>query len=778
MQRLCTFAWLHTRRCIVWLACAGCMAAQAQTESVATSIAPLPLPAQTHAITLVLAGGGAKGFAHLAVLRRLEHDHIRIGRIIGTSMGAVIGSLYASGMSTSAIEKVIGELQPASVALDQVERTELSNREREYQHSYPIDIEFGVKSGQLTFARGLSDGQRLLALLQRLLINVAPQVNFDDLKIPFRAVATRYRDGEMITFRRGNLPLVVRASMAAPGVFAPVEIDGETYVDGGLVANLPVELALHESSDPIVASYVGTANMLTDTAQSGNALDVTSRMLKILIFQNERRNLALLRSEDILVQPDLQGFDFDSFDESADIIRLGEVAVQAQDASFQRLARQYAQAPNTRPGLAASAITPATGPDALVIRRVKVSGNHFVPSAYIENNFAAIIGRSFVPEQVGERVEALYATGDFERVSYQLGALASGDYELQVDVNEKTYGPDYVKTSVGFFSESQGDNQFSLGVGYRRPWLTDSGLELQVDGRAGSQSELSSSLTQPLGHDWSVSTYLSYTGDTLPIYRTDISSAQIIGSSTLREEEVGLRLNYEISQRATASVAVINNLTLLGIDTPRDVSFPTDGGGTVNYHLSDSQWAFSGVSGQLTVDQLNSLSFPTGGYYLKLNATQGLSGVNQYTSYRSRAQWATSLGAHSINAGINLGTDRQFECNGCVGSTAQSALYLGGFQSMGAYHFGQLSGDRLAHMQVTYMYQLSEGGLLRQPTYVGYIAEVGDAWLHTESPSIKHSSTVFIAVDSKIGDIYLGAAQGSDGNQNIFLQLGRRFSLW
>ena len=241
-------------------------------------------------VVVVLAGGGAKGFAHLAVLRRLERDGVKIDRLVGTSMGAVIGGLYASGLSTDDIERVLADLDPAKVALDQVDRLELPLRAREHQRQYPIDLEFGLKDGQLSFARGVSDGQRFLALLQQLTAHLPAHVNFDQLRIPFRAVATRYRDGELTVFREGPLHLAIRASMAAPAVFAPVEIDGETYVDGGLVANLPVEVALQEGADVLVASYLAQEPSGPQAEDPANALTVANRMLDILIRQNEKRN--------------------------------------------------------------------------------------------------------------------------------------------------------------------------------------------------------------------------------------------------------------------------------------------------------------------------------------------------------------------------------------------------------------------------------------------------------------------------------------------------------
>ena len=728
-------------------------------------------------VTVVLAGGGAKGFAHLALLRRLEHDHVPIAKIIGTSMGAVIGGLYASGMDTGQIEKVIGSLDPGRVALDQLDRTDLSHRSREYQRRYPVDLELGVKNGALTFARGVSDGQRFLALMQELTANVAPNSSFDALKIPFRAVATRYRDGELVAFNRGNLALVVRASMAAPGVFAPVEIDGETYVDGGLVANLPVEVALREGADIIVASYLGDSDKISSTQDTGNALSVATRMLDILMRQNERRNIALLRPQDILVRPQLQDFGFSDFSQPAEIIAVGERAVQAQDTRFQELATLVATEAETAPAMVPP-VAPGFADSPITIHQVRVSGNKDVNPAYIERQLQSLVGKPFEPHAVNQKLDELYVSGNFERINYSLVQLQDDQYELVVDVNEKTYGPNFVKTSLGLYSESSGNNQFSFGVGFRRPWLTPSGLEAQANLRAGSQSELSFSLFQPLSENWGLNAYASYNSSELPLYRPDVSTAQKMASSTLRREELGLNLSYDLSQKAVAKLGLLTNQTTVTIDTAKFVGYELDDGNHISYQLQDGQWQFTGLNASFTADLLDSPTFPTRGYYINVEGAQGVTGTNQYTSFRANGLWAVSLGSHVFNLGLDLGEDHIFNCNGCVALTSLAPLYLGGFQAMGAYQMGQLHGDRLVHVQSTYMYRLSDGGVLRQPTYVGLVAEAGDAWLSTGTPSTKYSTTVFLGVDSKIGDVFLGLASGSGGNRNMFLQLGRRFSLW
>jgi NTE family protein len=251
-----------------------------------------------------------------------------------------------------------------------------------------------------------------------------------------------------------------------------------------------------------------------------------------------------------------------------------------------------------------------------------------------------------------------------------------------------------------------------------------------------------------------------------------------MAGSTLRRQELGVNLSYDLGKKATAKLGLVTNLTRVSIDTAHMVSYRLDGGNLITYDMKDGKWEFTGVNAEFTADLLDSPSFPTKGYYLHVAGAQGVTGTTQYTSFRSNVMWARSIGPHVLNFGVDLGADHIFDCDGCAQPTSLAPLYLGGFQSMGAYQMGQLSGDRLFHAQATYMYRLTDGGVLRQPTFVGFVGEVGDAWLSTRDFSAKYSGTAFIAVDSRIGDVFFGVASGSGGNSNIFLQLGRRFSLW
>lgn len=722
-------------------------------------------------VVVVLAGGGAKGFAHLALLRRLERERVPIARLVGTSMGAVIGGLYASGVSLDQIEGVISQLDPGELALDRVDRRALPPRVREYQERFPIGLEFGIQDGGLGFARGVSDGQRFLALLQALTAELPSDLDFDDLPIPFRAVATRYRDGEMRVFRRGPLHLAIRASMAAPAVFAPIEIDGETYVDGGLVANLPIEVALSEGAEVVVASFLGNGGAEVPVGQAGNALAVANQMLNILIRQNERRNLALLRPQDVLFEPALGAIGFADFDQSQRTIALAEQALSALQGRLAALAWAAPPMPTASP----TTLPPPT------VGTVRVRGNRDVPEPFIKAALAGLVGKPFRAEAVQRELDALYTSGYFERVSYALQAHEQAAPErpgqvLLIEVQEKPYGPNFFKTSLGIASELKGVNRFSFGVGYRRPWLNPLGLELSIDARLGSESELSARLHQPIGLGLALEGVLGHTRRNQAIYSPFSLlpgfQDQKLGFLNVSRSQIGLDMVYRIDRQSQLKLGWIGSRNSSTVDTAPQILLRRPSGESTPFYLRDASISYGGIKLQAKTDHLDSRSFPTSGHYLSASLEQGLVGAS-FRSLRLSANWALPVGAHSLNLGINLGRDDQLA--GCVDCANPNPLYMGGFQLMGAYRTGQLSGDRLAHLQATYMYQLFDGGLLRQKTHLGLVLEAGDAWQSGSRPDYQRSATLFLAVDSAIGDIYLGLARGSAGATNAFVQLGRRF---
>ncbi|HUJ52989.1 MAG TPA: patatin-like phospholipase family protein, partial [Steroidobacteraceae bacterium] len=306
-----------------WLAAPAISEAQALTET--PSAAPLH---HRPRVGLVLSGGGARGAAHVGVLKVLEQTHVPIDAIAGTSMGAVVGGLYASGLSARDIEKIMTSINWQDAFRDRPPREDLDLRRKEEDENYLVKFPLGVRDGQIVLPKGLVQGQRLTETLRRLTLPVARITHFDDLPTPFRAVATDLENGDRVVMDSGDLTTAMRASLSAPGVFAPVERDGRLLVDGGIADNLPVDIARAMGVDVLIVVDVSAPLLVRQ--QLSSAPVISNQMLAILIRHNSEAQLASLTPKDILIQPPLgnaSSFDFGSVGK---VIGAGEIAARGK----------------------------------------------------------------------------------------------------------------------------------------------------------------------------------------------------------------------------------------------------------------------------------------------------------------------------------------------------------------------------------------------------------------------------------------------------------------
>jgi NTE family protein len=236
------------------IASIGCLAA------LITSLCGLQLMAQEEApsVALVLSGGGARGMAHIGVIRALEERNIKVHAIVGTSVGALVGALYASGKTPNELESILLGIDWNQTLTDQPVRNSLSYRRKKDARDYLVNTQATLAGGVIKLPKGLIQGQNLQLTLQRLFSEVSQIRNFDQLPIPFRAVAADLVTGEAVTFAEGSLATAVRASMSIPGLFAPVEIDGRMLVDGGIANNMPVDVAKSLGVDSVIAVDLAT----------------------------------------------------------------------------------------------------------------------------------------------------------------------------------------------------------------------------------------------------------------------------------------------------------------------------------------------------------------------------------------------------------------------------------------------------------------------------------------------------------------------------------------
>ena len=288
-------------------------------------------------IGLVLSGGGARGLAHVGVLKVLEDMQIPIDVIAGTSMGAIVGGLYASGMRAAELEVALRAVRWSEVFASRVERKLLSQRRKEEDFEISPLIELGLRDSALVAPTGAVSSRGLESLLRRFTLPVRAVADFDRLPIPFRAVATDMETGATVVLSQGDLALALRSSMSVPGLFAPTEVAQRVLGDGGLVNNLPVDVARAMGADVVIVVNIGTPLGSRDSLVS--AVGLTSQMINILTEQNVQRSLATLGPADVLIAPVLGNLGSGDFEQAATLMALGEAGARGRSKRLAALAQ-------------------------------------------------------------------------------------------------------------------------------------------------------------------------------------------------------------------------------------------------------------------------------------------------------------------------------------------------------------------------------------------------------------------------------------------------------
>ena len=474
-------------------------------------------------ICLVLSGGGARGMAHIGVLKVLEELQVPIDCIAGTSMGAVVGGLYASGMTAHQIESTMRSVDWQEAFRDAPPRRDLAFRRKQDDRNFLVKLPLGLKHGRMLLPKGFIQGQKLQETLRQLTLPFSNETDFDRLPTPFRAVATDLETGRAVLLEKGDLSVAMRASISAPGVFAPVESDGRLLVDGGLVENLPVDVARSMHADILIVSDVSFP--LQPRIALDSALSISNQMLAILVRKDSDRQRASLNDRDILIEPNLGMAAATDFTTANELITRGEASAREAvpklsgfsvgDAAY----HDYLARRGTRqPGLPA-------------IRFVRVDG----PSKRYEKTILAemqpLVGKPLDLDAVGKRITELYGLGMFETLDYTLaqrpapspGAASPGggaadvgapapaidanaggvstmtdESGLEIRARRKSWGPNYLRFGLNLEDNFQGNGQYNAAARFVLTEIDDLGAELLTDVQIGSNPKVFSEFYQPL----------------------------------------------------------------------------------------------------------------------------------------------------------------------------------------------------------------------------------------------------------------------------------------
>jgi NTE family protein len=716
--------------------------AQAPTKSEGTPTKGRPT------IGVALEGGGALGEAHIGVLKWFEEHHIPIDYLAGTSMGALVGGMYATGKSADEIDKVVANANWSLLLGGETPYQDLSFRRKEDARDIPNSIEIGLKNGP-TLPPGLNSGHQVNLLIDQETLPYSTIRSFDELPIPFRCVSTELLSGKQYVFETGSLSDAMRSSMSIPGVFAPVRIRNQVFVDGGLVDNLPTDVVREMGADVVIAVHLQISPTTEKEIQS--AFSILGRSVELVIAQTEIRGMA---GADLIVKADVEKFSTSDYQRTADLVAAGYAAAEEKaavlkpyemdDAAWVAYLREKESRIRTRIGVPQ------------FVRVVGVGGEELLN---LEKYLGPLAGKPVDVKHLDQMLTRLAGVGRYDSITYTM-IQDDGQDGLLIRVHEKSYAPPSLRPSFEVDATQTDNVTFTLAsrltfmdvAGYRSEWRTD----IQVGETYGIRSELyrpiapfSKWFFAPIV-DASEKAFFVY-GRTNPRadYRIDNAQGEFdLGYAFSRFSEI--RVGYQIGYTDAS----------LRLGTPDFNSYQGRAGAL---HM------------RYILDHTNDAVIPTNGYYFQSNfyyydtfphATQSFPLLDMTAQYFQQV-----FHRDSIFLIANGGTTFDYP------HTGVPQFFLGGVGRLTAYGLNELEGNQ---------YFLGRSGYLRKvftlPQFVGGqvyavgYAEVGKIYGDPfPAPRLSGDGAAGLLAETAFGPVFIGGSVGDSGHSKWFFQLGRVF---
>jgi len=708
-------------------------------------------PGDRPRVGLALSGGGARGYAHIGILRVLEEHNIPIDYIAGTSMGAMVGGFHAAGLSASEIEEILLPVDWVSLYDDEPARRDRAYRRKEEDQRYIFDFELGQKGPHLILPKGLSSWRKMNFLLRSNLQPVAHIKQFQDLPIPFKAMVANVVTGESVALEHGDLATAIRASMSLPGMFSPQVIEGESYVDGGVVNNLPVDTVREMGADVVIAVDIGTR--LRGEEELNEIKDFSGQSKGFLA---RRVVEEMLSRADLVLAPELDGLGTLEFSERETILRLGREEAEMHLASLEPLALSdeayhlHLQRRQAR----------ASSPEKThYLKSITIRGAERVDERVVSSRIRLKEGDRLDYAILHADLDRIFGLGDFEWVDFELDAQEDGS-DLTILLREKFWGPNYVHGGMEIGIDSEENSAVNPLINYTRTRLNRLGGEWRTDLLFGEQQSLLTELYQPLRFDSRLFCVPRFTAER--IFRKFVveNREQIEFESTqyLAQFDLGINLGTYGEIRA-GLVRGQANLSLESANEP-----------------VDERIELGGVFFGATIDRLDSLTFPRKGVlaaaYSYLSRS-GLGARDDYDVLGVNVVWAASQGNHTFLYWMEGGTS--------LDDSAPPYAYssIGGFFSLSGYDRGELSGAHYGIIRPIYFYKIgSLPSLIGKAIYLGGWLEAGNTWLTRDEISfddLKYAATVTLGAETVLGPVYLSLGVAENNRKRLYLSIGRKF---
>jgi len=717
-------------------------------ESVIAVAPPASPGASRPKVGLVLGGGGALGLAHIGVLKVLEEQRVPIDFIAGTSMGAIIAGLYASGMAPAEIQAFLERQNWNEILSDATPRRELFFRRKKEDQRYLFEM--GLNWGGPKMGTGLAAGQKFNNLMQYLALRAVAVTNFNDLPIPYRAVATDLQTGAPYVLDHGNLATAMRASMAVPGIFTAVDIEGRLLVDGGVVDNLPVDVVQRMGADIIIAVDVGADADQVDPEQLKSLGGILGRTYAIAQRPGQ---IAMFKRAHIGIQPALAGFTASQFERVAEFVPRGAQATRAKLTEISKLgvsAADYAQF---------LARQRRAKPDAIQISAVTVSGNQRVSEAIIRGRIHSQPDAPFDAQEVNHDLMRVYGLDEFEQVVFRLQPGPQGASELNYAVKEKAWGPLYLKYGLHLRSDFEKDADWAMLVNLTRMSVNALGAEWRNELEFGSTQDVLSEFYQPLdtrGFIF-VAPNVEYRSELQGVYQ----GGDRVAEYDVKKFEARLDVGVQLRQYAELRVGPMWGRARASVAT-----------GSADLPAYDENYA--GWAASLIVDRQDRTLFAREGYYFETRgvfARAALGGDRDFDRVSGAVRKYLSFGDHTFTLGLQGGTS--------LGSDlpAYAQFTMGGPFDFAGLAENQFRGPYFGVGSLGYRYRLVElPAQLGRGIYTLARFDTGNVWQDAvDTGDLRYGGALGLGADTAIGPLYLAYGRADGGYGRWYFSLGTAF---
>jgi len=708
-------------------------------------------------IGLVLSGGGARGLAHIGVLRALEEKQIPIDYIAGTSMGSIIGGLYATGMSTDDLEWVVQSIDWGRVFRPTTDRKKQHYSAKQADKDYFVDLELGLSKSGPKSGKGFAGGQQLMLELQRIVGSIKTQ-NFDDFPIPFRAVATDLNAAEPYVIDHGDLAMAMRASMAVPLVFGPVEHQGRFLADGGILNNLPVDVAKSMGADIIIA--VNISSPLATINESSSVISVSYQSVDVALVQNTIQSLGLA---DIVIAPDLKDLGAADFEKYKKFIQAGIDGVNSKSLVLDHLGlnnNDYLTVIDSR-NLIIQKIPQ-------VIDFVSFDGNERTSIERLRRKTKHILSKPFVTSEIQDLADELAVDNDILTVTYRVVENEDEKQGIEFKIEEKSWGPDYIKFGLKVADDFDSNTRISLLARHHRYNINRKGGEWINDFSVGSVLKWRSELNQPLdfADRYFASANLILSKDSRRFYG-NIFNPSLVGQEIDDEFDIKPTGEYDIKDYG------------FGIDLGMNITESSElrvGFWFLDQNIvpviNESEFRTAidrstGIRFRYGLDTLNKAIYSRSGIDLKIEI-----------SFFDDVQWFNfdifQRFPVSDNTAIHIGFQGDFVNNANDGEVL---FAYGGLDNFAGYPQFSLLGLNAIVMEVGAFTELDKINLpvFGSPKFI-LKAHYGNVWQHhIELEDMLYGYSAGISLDVANTVLFLGSGYTDGGDFRFFLRLGTGF---